>query len=94
VPDNALPTAVYASQTGLSYAPVASVLPVRRNGVPNIAEMVRKTEIADIVAEFSPYEKMEGVALFQGQVWVIVDNDGGQLESRLRYLGQLPNRRF
>lgn len=64
------------------------------NGVPNIAEMVRKTEIADIVEEFSPYEKVEGVALFQGQMWVIVDNDGGQLESRLRYLGQLPNRRF
>ena len=43
----------------------------------------------DCVADFSPYEKIEGIGVSYGTLWVMMDNDGGALESRIKYLGFL-----
>ena len=44
----------------------------------------------DVVEQFSPYEKIECLALTIGwfsDLWMALDNDGGEVESRLRFLG-------
>ncbi len=54
--------------------------------------VIEKTEIFDVLAEFTPYEKVEGLAIdVNGDVWSALDNDGGELESVLVNLGQVPN---
>lgn len=55
-------------------------------------DTIVKTEWADILPVFSPYEKVEGLALTpDGEIWVGLDNDGGEVESRLVNIGQLPD---
>jgi hypothetical protein len=50
---------------------------------------VTKILVNDCVAEFTPYEKIEGVVIERGNLWVQLDNDLGAHESRLRNLGRL-----
>ena len=57
------------------------------DGVPDATDTVVKSLVVDCVADFSPYEKIEGIAWQNGLMWVQMDNDGGQLESRLKLLG-------
>ena len=38
----------------------------------------------DVQGAFSPLEKVEGLATgSSGEVWIALDNDGGEVESRL-----------
>ena len=60
------------------------------DGLPGAGDTVAKTLIADIRDAFSPLEKVEGLALTSlGELWVGLDNDGGEVESRLINLGPL-----
>lgn len=53
-------------------------------------DQIIKTELTDILAAFSPYEKVEGLAMTpDGDIWVGLDNDGGECESRLVNIGRL-----
>jgi hypothetical protein len=55
-------------------------------------DTIFKIQWADILPLFSPYEKVEGLALTPiGDIWVGLDNDSGEVESRLMNIGQLPN---
>jgi hypothetical protein len=45
---------------------------------------VTKRLLRDVQPQFSPYEKVEGLAVtWAGDLWVVLDNDGGEFESRL-----------
>ncbi|MFM1872657.1 MAG: hypothetical protein RL398_2079 [Planctomycetota bacterium] len=59
------------------------------DGVPDASDTVTKVLVRDCVADFSPYEKIEGIGVSYGTLWVMMDNDGGALESRIKYLGFL-----
>lgn len=60
------------------------------DGLPDSSDTVTKVLVLDVVKEFSPYEKIEGIGVLPtGALWVALDNDGGALESRLRFLGKL-----
>lgn len=54
--------------------------------------VIEKTEIFDVLDEFTPFEKVEGLAIdANGDVWSALDNDGGELASVLVNLGPVPN---
>ncbi|MGE0143606.1 MAG: esterase-like activity of phytase family protein [Planctomycetota bacterium] len=64
------------------------------DGVPDASDTVVKTEVLDVLDEFFPFEKIEGLAIdFRGDLWVGLDNDGGELESRLINFGRVLGRR-
>ena len=45
---------------------------------------VTKRLLRDVQPQFTPYEKVEGLAVtWGGDLWVVLDNDGGEFESRL-----------
>src|SRR5687768_6085273 len=45
---------------------------------------ISKTLHTDLRAAFNPYEKVEGLTTTRsGALWVVLDNDGGEFESRL-----------
>jgi hypothetical protein len=45
---------------------------------------ITKTLKADLLRAFTPYEKVEGLTRTRdGDWWVVLDNDGGEFESRL-----------
>jgi hypothetical protein len=45
---------------------------------------VSKRLLRDVQPQFAPYEKVEGLAVTRGgDLWVVLDNDGGEFESRL-----------
>jgi Esterase-like activity of phytase/LVIVD repeat len=45
---------------------------------------VSKRLLRDVQPQFTPYEKVEGLAVTSGgDLWVVLDNDGGEFESRL-----------
>jgi hypothetical protein len=49
---------------------------------------VSKSQWHDIVERFNPYEKVEGLAWSpESGLWIGLDNDGGEVESRLINLG-------
>jgi hypothetical protein len=49
-----------------------------------VGSTVVKSLLRDVQPEFAPYEKVEGLALTKtGDLWVVLDNDGGEFESRL-----------
>ncbi len=64
------------------------------DGVPDASDTVIKVEVRDVVDEFSPYEKIEGIGVSWGSLWIALDNDGGEVESRLRFFGWLFNLGF
>lgn len=52
------------------------------------ANSIVKTELADVLADFTPFEKVEGLTPTpQGDLWIGLDNDGGEVSSRLVNLG-------
>jgi len=59
------------------------------DGIPDATDTVTKILVRDCVREFTPYEKIEGVVIDRGNLWVQLDNDLGAHESRLRNLGRL-----
>lgn len=59
------------------------------DGIPDATDTVTKVEIADVLAEFFPYEKVECLAVSRGKLWVGLDNDGGEVENRFINLGRL-----
>ena len=45
---------------------------------------VSKRLLKNVQPQFTPYEKVEGLAVtWDGDLWVALDNDGGEFESRL-----------
>ena len=45
---------------------------------------VTKRLLKNVQPQFAPYEKVEGLAVtWDGDLWVALDNDGGEFESRL-----------
>ena len=49
-----------------------------------IGSAVSKTLLRDLLPLFTPYEKIEGLTRARdGGLWVVLDNDGGEFESRL-----------
>ena len=53
-------------------------------------ELRSKVELADVLCAFAPYEKVESLALsLYAGPRVGLDNDGGEVESRLVNLGWL-----
>ena len=62
------------------------------DGRPDATDTVRKVQALDIVDEFFPYEKVEGLAITRnGNLWIGLDNDGGEVESRLINTGRFRN---
>ena len=60
------------------------------DGVPDDSDTVVKVLVRDVLDAFAPYEKIEGLLVgFFDELWVLMDNDGGELESRLRFFGWL-----
>lgn len=63
-----------------------------RDGKPDRSDTVRKVLSANILRDFFPLEKVEGLALTRrGYLWVGLDNDGGEVESRLINKGRFRN---
>jgi hypothetical protein len=49
-----------------------------------VGSVVAKRLLRDLHPQFAPYEKVEGLGLtIGGDLWVALDNDGGEFESRL-----------
>lgn len=49
-----------------------------------VGSTVSKHLLQDVQLQFTPYEKVEGLAVtWGGDLWVVLDNDGGEFESRL-----------
>jgi hypothetical protein len=60
------------------------------DGIPDASDTVSKTLLADVLAQFFPYEKIESLAVtLQGDLWIGMDNDGGTVENRVVNLGQI-----
>ncbi len=64
------------------------------DGLPDATDTVSKVLVRDVVDAFSPYEKIEGIGVSWGGLWVALDNDGGEVESRLGFFGWLSNLGF
>lgn len=46
--------------------------------------LIKKEKIIDLKNDFMPFEKIEGLAVTRsGLIWAALDNDGGEVESRL-----------
>jgi hypothetical protein len=49
-----------------------------------VGTTVNKRLLVDVQPQFTPYEKVEGLAVtWGGDLWVALDNDGGEFESRM-----------
>ena len=49
-----------------------------------VGSTVSKRLLRDVQPQFTPYEKVEGLAVtWGGDLWVALDNDGGEFESRV-----------
>lgn len=65
-----------------SLQPVDIATPVSVSTIAGAA--VTKSLFRDILPDFTPYEKVEGLTLtVTGDLWIALDNDGGEFESRL-----------
>jgi 5'-nucleotidase len=75
-----------ASQLKKIYSFSLAGLEYDSDGMPGGADndTVSRVLVLDVLDEFFPYEKIEGLALMRnGDLWVGLDNDGGEVESRL-----------
>ncbi len=74
---------VYAfSLDGL--VPFDGPVPEGTTGEQIAGSVIRKALIADVVEEFAPFEKVEGLTVTRsGKLWACLDNDGGGFEPRL-----------
>ena len=57
--------------------------------------VIEKKLLFDVLDEFTPFEKVDGLALSKSRrLWAVLDNEGGQIETRLVRVGSvLPGRR-
>ncbi len=56
-----------------------------RPGEPHLTgKVIVQEEAADILREFAPFEKVEGLGIAGGcDLWAALDHDGGEVEPRL-----------
>ena len=55
-----------------------------------VGSTVSKRLLKNVQPQFTPNEKVEGLAVTaRGDLWVVLDNDGGEFESRLVRYSQL-----
>lgn len=47
------------------------------------SDTVTKTLVIDVRKFFFPFEKIEGLVTFNGELWVSMDNDGGEVANRI-----------
>jgi hypothetical protein len=83
-----------ASQLKKIYAFSLAGLQPDSDGMPGGAEddTTNKVLVLDMLDEFFPYEKVEGLALAPNDdLWIALDNDGGEVESKLINTGQFQN---
>jgi hypothetical protein len=60
------------------------------DGVPDASDTVVKVELRDLLSDFFPFEKVEGLAVTPGgDLWVGLDNDGGEVQSKLVNTGSV-----
>lgn len=60
------------------------------DGLPNPTDTVSKLQLADVLDTFLPYEKIECLTPTpQGDLWIGLDNDGGEVENRVVNLGPI-----
>lgn len=63
-----------------------------RDGKPDASDTVKKVLSSNILEDFFPFEKVEGLALSRrGELWIGLDNDAGEVESRLINKGRFRN---
>ncbi|MEZ5964438.1 MAG: esterase-like activity of phytase family protein [Planctomycetota bacterium] len=55
------------------------------------SDTVVKALAVDVVPAFFPFEKVEGLALVRGDLWVCLDNDGGEVDNRFVNTGRFRN---
>jgi hypothetical protein len=62
------------------------------DGKPDATDTVKKFEAYDILQDFFPYEKVEGMTISKnGDLWISLDNDGGEVENRILNKGPFKN---
>ncbi|MCA8968690.1 MAG: esterase-like activity of phytase family protein [Planctomycetes bacterium] len=62
------------------------------DGKPDATDTVKKVLASNVLRDFFPYEKVEGLAITKnGHLWVGLDNDGGEVEPRLIDKGRFRN---
>jgi hypothetical protein len=59
-----------------------------RPGEPRGRDTVEKRLVFDVQSGFFPFEKVEGLALRHGDLWVALDNDGGEVANRFVNMGR------
>jgi hypothetical protein len=70
--------------------PVDIATPANATTLPG--STVQKHLLRDILPIFTPYEKVEGLTRTEsGDLWIVLDNDGGEFESRLVRLPLWPH---
>ena len=62
-----------------------------RVGEASGSDTIVKARVVDVLPAFTPYEKVEGLALLWGDLWVNLDSDGGELENRFVNTGRFRN---
>jgi len=60
-----------------------------RPGEASGNDTARKVLVSDVQAAFSPFEKVESLALLRGELWVGLDNDGGEVANRVVNIGRM-----
>jgi hypothetical protein len=55
------------------------------------SDTATKTLVVDVLDEFFPYEKIEGLTILRGDLWVSLDNDGGEVANRFVNTGRFHN---
>ena len=60
-------------------------------GEPAGSDVATKALAVDVQAAFFPFEKVESLALLHGDLWVGLDNDGGEVENRIVDTGRFHN---
>ncbi len=55
------------------------------------SDTLTKALVVDVLPAFAPYEKVEGLALVRGDLWVNLDSDGGELANRIVNTGRFRN---
>ena len=64
------------------------MLPDQLEGLDLTGKVIEKTLLFDVLEDFVPFEKVEGLTLSAGgDLWAVLDNDGGVFEPRLVNLG-------
>lgn len=61
------------------------------DGLPGGNDTVSKVLAVDVQGGFFPFEKVEGLAIVRGDLWVSLDNDGGEVANRFVNTGRFVN---